>query len=70
MNPPDLLAYMNLLLTQQFWKLEDQRGKTHASQRLGTFLTVGACVLTDVVFHVSQTVVITLQFQILLLRRE
>ena len=47
-------------LTQQCWKLEDQRGKTHASQCLGTLLTVGACVLTEVVFHVSQIVVITL----------
>ena len=49
---------MNLLLcvtlTQQFWKLEDQRGMTHASLCLGTFLTVGAYVLTEVVF---QTVV-------------
>ena len=47
-------------LTQQFRKLEDQRGMTHASLCLGTLLTVGAYVLTEVVFHVSQTVVIML----------
>ena len=34
--------------------------KTQASQCLGTLLTVGTCVLTEVVFHVSQIVVITL----------
>ena len=47
-------------LTQQFWRLGGQRGKTHASLYLGTLLTVGTCVLTEIVFHVSQTVVITL----------
>ena len=54
-------------LTQQFWRLGGQRGKTHASQRLGTLLTVGACVLTEIVFHVRLW---SLHFQILLLRRE